>query len=229
MNALFSTSPHEDFLRRDLLRAFSEPQDADLVSLYGSFELYAPISISEQLAKAGHFFDQIAALIAIRADLAISSWQQRHSPIEPVVLPDFLEDLFVQSQQVDLSDLFFEDSQHYYPQRESREGSFAQPVEKPQLLTWIDEVELVTENESSVITAEDENPSEWIEEVMRYWENHSQTVIPWLNFCEEIPLAQSALFTGLLLGEFLFFRVEETEFYNPCGVRVTKANYLQQN
>ncbi|XHX79284.1 MAG: hypothetical protein RBJ76_04955 [Stenomitos frigidus ULC029] len=84
-----------------------QPEQCDLPSLLTLLlTAIAPLPLAQQLDIAGYVFEQLAGIVDERANRMLSAWESWHSTKAPVVNLSGDADLFVQSQQLDVADLF---------------------------------------------------------------------------------------------------------------------------
>jgi hypothetical protein len=104
-----SPSQHDLLVQLDQAVATSrlQPEACDLPALLALLlEAIAPLPIAQQLEIAGYVFEQLAGIVDERASLMLSAWESWHSTKAPVVDLSGDADLFVQSQQLSVADLF---------------------------------------------------------------------------------------------------------------------------
>lgn len=107
-------------LELDLWQSFATaaqfPQTADFSKLYNALDqAIAPQSTSEQLILGAEVIAQLSHVYAARVELLLSDWERRYNPIEPVVDLDDCIGLFVQSLNLDVTDLFEPPEAVQYP------------------------------------------------------------------------------------------------------------------
>jgi len=84
-----------------------QPEQCDLPSLLTLFlNAIAPLPVAQQLEIAGYVFEQLAGVVNERASLMLAAWESWHSTQAPIIDLSGDADLFVQSQALDVADLF---------------------------------------------------------------------------------------------------------------------------
>ena len=84
-----------------------QPQQCDLQPVLTLLlTAIAPLPVAQQLDVAGYVFEQLAGVVNERASLMLAAWESWHSTQAPIVDLSGDADLFVQSQALDVSDLF---------------------------------------------------------------------------------------------------------------------------
>jgi hypothetical protein len=202
-----------------LVQGSAELATDDLATLFAAFDQHlASLPLAEQLGEAGRWLAHLTDLFCSRADLLLSEWQNKHHPTEPV-LTDALDDLFTQSQFLDLANLFEDPDPHYYPADRNSPTSQVGVVDKAELLDWID---AQPEELPEVLNIpEDEDPTAWMAALAKFWQQHADAdPIPWPDLCNRVGLPPGALLLAVLLGGYPHQRAPGTEFYDNKGVWV---------
>jgi hypothetical protein len=131
--------------------------------------------LSEQLRVVAEGIEQLIGVYAERATRLIDGYERRHNPQEPVVNLEGCVDLFVQSLQLDVSELMEPEEGVQYPaQRRSRlreeaTGSVVGVLDQAALLAQLDqrlsEQPGMTEAEAfetAIAVAHEEDVSAWV-------------------------------------------------------------------
>jgi len=151
------------------------PETMDVRSLRDALEqAILDQSLAEQLRVAGERIEQLIGVYAERATRLIDSYERRHHPQEPIVNLEDCVELFVQSLQLDVSELMGPEEEVQYPaQRQLRVGeeeigSVVGVLDQAALLAQLDrrlgEYPGMTESEAfnqAIGTAHDEDVSAW--------------------------------------------------------------------
>jgi len=211
------------------------PETADLRSLCNALEeTLGGQSIAAQLTLAGDVLMQCSEVYAAKADLLISRWERRHSPMEPIVDLDNCIDLFVQSLSLDLTELFDEPELVNYPaNRKPRggrdEGSIVAEVEKEILLNWVDQMQPLNETQMAdqiIDLAHGENVEEWSRAINRFLKQ-VRADIRLLELQEGVGMAIVELWLGLLLGGFAL--EQQGEFYSSQDLWIIDRDEVTSN
>jgi hypothetical protein len=204
-----------------LVRGAAEPATADLAdlaTLFATFDQHlATLPLAEQLAEAGRWLAALTDLYCSRADCLLTAWQNKHHPTEPVIT-DTLDDLFTQSQSLDLADLFEDPDPHFYPADRATPTSQVGVVDKADLLDWID---TQAEDFPAVLEIpEDEDPTAWMAVLASFWDRFEGHQVGWADLCSLTGLPPGALLLAVLLGGYPHHREAGTGFYENAGVWV---------
>lgn len=158
-----------------LERARQFPETMNVRSLCDALE-YAIVDqpLAEQLRVVAEGIEQLVGVYAERANYLIDGYERRHNPQEPIVNLEGCVELFVQSLQLDVSELMEPEEEVQYPvQRRSRlqaeeTGSVVGVLDQAALLAQLDqrlsEEPGMTEAEAfnrAIATAHDEDVSAW--------------------------------------------------------------------
>ena len=157
-----------------LEKARQFPETMDVRSLCDALE-HAIVDkpLAEQLRVVAEGIEQLVGVYAERADYLIDGYERRHHPQEPIVDLEGCVELFVQSLQLDVSELMEPEEEVQYPgQRRSRvqeeTGSVVAILDQAALLAQLDqrlsEEPGMTEAEAfnrALTTAHDEDVSAW--------------------------------------------------------------------
>jgi hypothetical protein len=203
------------------VRGSAEPETADLTDLATLFDAFdqhlATLPLAEKLGEAGRWLAHLADLYVAHADLLLTGWQNKHHPTEPV-LSDALDDLFTQSQLLDLADLFEDPDPHYYPADRNSPTTQVAAIDKAELLAWVDAQE---EDFPELLTIpEDEDPTAWMAALATFWDRFEAHQVGWADLCNATGLPPGALLLAVLLGGYPHHRQEGTGFYENAGVWV---------
>jgi hypothetical protein len=191
----------------------------DLTALFAAFDQHlAALPLAEQLGEAGRWLAHLTNLYVARADLLLTGWQNKHHPTEPV-LSDALDDLFTQSQFLDLADLFEEPDPHYYPQDRNSPTTKVAAIDKAELLAWVDAQ--AEELPEVLQIPEDEDPTSWMQVLADFWDGCEAHQVNWADLCNTTGLPPGALLLAVLLGGYPHHRQPGTKFYDNAGVWVT--------
>ncbi|MBW4517991.1 MAG: hypothetical protein KME11_22550 [Timaviella obliquedivisa GSE-PSE-MK23-08B] len=101
--------------------------------------------LAEQLRVVAEGIEQLVGVYAERADYLIDGYERRHNPQEPIVNLENCVELFVQSLQLDVSELMEPEEEVQYPvQRRSRVreeemGSVVGVLDQAALLAQLDQ------------------------------------------------------------------------------------------
>jgi hypothetical protein len=197
-----------------------------LTALDQHLERLATLSLAEQLAEAGQSLAHLTDLFYSRAGLLLSEWQDTHHPTEPV-LAHALDDLFTQSQVLDLSDLFQDPEPHAYPADRQSHTSLVSPIDKDVLLAWADEQR--DDLPEVLEIPEDEDPTAWKHSLASFWLGYSGRQVSWHDLCQLVDLPPAATFLALLLAGYPHHRQEGTEFYDNDGVSVQRLGERRED
>jgi hypothetical protein len=209
-----------------LVQGSAELATDDLATLFAAFDQHlATLPIAEKLGEAGRWLAHLADLYVAHADLLLTGWQNKHHPTEPV-LTDALDDLFTQSQFLDLADLFEEPDPHFYPAARNSPTTQVAAIDKADLLDWID---AQPEELPEVLEIpEDEDPTAWMAELANFWNGFEAPQVNWADLCSLTRLPPGALLLAVLLGGYPHYRHEGSDFYDNHGVWV-QPNPLRQD
>ena len=108
---MLSTFPTQHALLAQLAQRVADsrlqPEQCDLQPVLTLLlTAIAPLPIAQQLEIAGYVFEQLAGVVNERASLMLAAWESWHSTQAPVIDLSGDADLFVQSQALDVADLF---------------------------------------------------------------------------------------------------------------------------
>jgi len=107
-------------LWQSLETATKFPQIAEFCHLCTALELeIAERPVFEQLQVASNVIVQLSQIYAARVEILLSEWERRYNPTEPIVDIDGCIELFVQSQHLDVAELFDPPDTVNYPQKRS--------------------------------------------------------------------------------------------------------------
>jgi hypothetical protein len=192
----------------------------DLATLFAAFDQHlATLPLAEQLGEAGRWLAHLTDLYVTRADLLLSGWQNKHHPTEPVIT-DALNDLFTQSQFLDLGELFEDPDPHFYPPNRNSPTTQVGFIDKDELLAWVD---AQPEEWPEVLEIpEDENPTAWMSVLANFWNGSESIQVGWSDLCSLTRLPPGALLLAVLLGGYPHHRQEGTDFYDNDGVCISR-------
>ena len=143
--------------------------------------------------------------------MLLSNWERRYNPAEPVVDLEKCVELFVQSLQLDVAELFEPDAPVNYPEnRSSRktsvaDGSLAHQVDKSVMLNALEAI--VTESAQTpddtdpLNVAHTENVSQWNEAISAWMHKKSGSkLVSLAELQQELSMSIVEVWLGLLLG-----------------------------
>ena len=122
------------------------PQVAEFCHLCTALELeLAERPVLEQLQVASNVIVQLSQIYAARVEILLSEWERRYNPTEPIVDIDRCIELFVQSQHLDVAELFEPPDTVNYPQQRQipnpeKNSSVVGQVDKSILLQHLDDL-----------------------------------------------------------------------------------------
>lgn len=102
-------SHYDRFTQLDqaIITARLEPEQCDLQPVLTLLlDVIAPLPIAQQLDIAGYVFEQLAGVVKERASRMLAAWESWHGTQSPIIDLSGDTDLFVQSQALDVADLF---------------------------------------------------------------------------------------------------------------------------
>jgi hypothetical protein len=205
------------------------PETADLLSLCAELErAIADQPLSEQLQMGGEAIMQLTGVFVARSELMISGWEYEHNPQDPVVELDGYAELFVQSQHLDVAELFEEPEAVNYPEdRRSPchdDQSVTGEVDKAALLSLVDELEReLTEDELTQQVQElahDEPIGEWVEMIRDFLSQPPDPVVSFPELVSGLNIPCVAVWLGLLHGGEGWQMVQAGEFYEAGGIQI---------
>jgi hypothetical protein len=210
------------------------PETMDVRSLCDALEqaiLDQPLA--EQLRVVADGIEQLVGVYAERADYLIDGYERRHNPQEPIVDLEGCVELFVQSLQLDVSELMEPEDEVQYPVqrgsrvREEETGSVIGILDQAALLAQLDqrlsEEPGMTEAEAfnrAIATAHDEDVLAWSGAIGRGMSamGGEAVLLVELQRAIEMPLIQ--IWLALLLSGY---GVEQRgEFYKAGTIWVTE-------
>lgn len=204
------------------------PQTADFPKLCNVLDsAIAPQSTSEQLILGAEAIAQLSHIYAARVELLLCDWEQRYSPIEPVVNLNDCVGLFVQSLNLDVTDLFEPLEAVQYPtNRQARtqvdsDNSLVGTVDKTVLLEVVEQISaecLSTEVEfveQLRLLAGEEDVSACQRAIAHQMQHSGSKAVSLLQLQQALELPMIEIWLGLLLGEQEQYQWEiGEEFYN---------------
>lgn len=217
-------------LWQSLETAAQFPQTADFPKLCNALDSAIALqSTSEQLILGAEAISQLSHLYAARVELLLSDWERRYNPIEPVVDLDDCVGLFVQSLNLDVTDLFEPLEAVQYPtNRQARtqvdsDNSLVGTVDKAVLLEVVEqisaecpstEVELA---EQLRLLAGEEDVSACQRAITHQMQHSGSKAVSLLQLQQALGLPMIEIWLGLLLGEKEHYQWETGgEFYNDA-------------
>ncbi|MGG6265584.1 hypothetical protein ACQ4M3_06210 [Leptolyngbya sp. AN03gr2] len=182
-------------------------------------EMIATQPASTQLELAGEILQQIAELICLRSDILIEEWKQQHDPVEPIVDISGRSDLFMQTQEFNLSRLIERDLPAPYPEyrqsptkvesAESAAGSvnparlIAAMGDQLQQEAKLADEEVAEAFKAAIETAHNENVAQWTQAIVTFWETTQVHAISFAELCQQLNRPWIEVWLALLLGGFL--------------------------
>jgi hypothetical protein len=201
------------------------PETMDVRSLCDALEqVIIDQPLSEQLRVVAEGIEQLIGVYAERATRLIDGYERRHNPQEPIVNLEGCVDLFVQSLQLDVTELMEPEERVQYPaQRRSRireeaTGSVVGVLDQAALLAQLDqrlsEQPGMTEAEAfnrAIATAHDEDVAAWSEAIAHGMNAMGGEAVPLLVLQGAIGMPLIQMWLALLLSGY---EVEQRgEFY----------------
>jgi hypothetical protein len=212
------------------------PETMDVRSLCDALEqVILDQPLSEQLRVVAEGIEQLIGVYAERATRLIDGYERRHNPQEPIVDLEGCVDLFVQTLQLDVTELMEPEEGVQYPAqrrsriREEETGSVVGVLDQAALLAQLDqrlsEQPGMTEAEAfetAIATAHDEDVSAWAEALAQGIRELGEDSVPLLELQEAIGMPLVKMWLALLLGGY---EVEQLGgFYEVKTIWVTAAD-----
>lgn len=214
-----------------LATAQQAPEAANLRILCQTLEQYLPgHSLHQQLEIAGTVLEQLAEVLAVRAQRLIDAYEQHYDPQEPIVHLESCVELFIQSLHLDLSDLLEPEAAVQYPaERQSptaEAGTVVGGIDKAALLAQLEQrlnehpgMSEAEAFDTTIAVAHGEDVTRWSEAIAQQFENGKLTsaTLLKLQHCSKLSLVE--VWLGLLLGGYHL--VQQGEFYDGQTIVVT--------
>jgi hypothetical protein len=171
--------------------------------------------LAEQLRVVAEGIEQLVGVYAERADYLIDGYERRHNPQEPIVDLEGCVELFVQSLQLDVSELMEPEEGVQYPRqrrsrvREEETGSVVGVLDQAALLAQLDrrlsEEPGMTEAEAfnrAIETAHDEDVSAWAGAIGQGIQAIGKEGVPLLELQGAIGMPLVKMWLALLLSGY---------------------------
>jgi hypothetical protein len=201
--------------------------------------------LSDQLRVVAEGIEQLIGVYAERATRLIDGYERRHNPQEPIVDLEGCVDLFVQTLQLDVTELMKPEEGVQYPAqrrcsvvlsrvREEATGGVVGVLDQAALLAQLDqrlsEQPGMTEAEAfnqAIATAHDEDVSAWAEAIAQGIRELGEDSVPLLELQEAIALPSTGMplvkmWLALLLGGYEVKQLGG--FYEVKTIWVTAAD-----
>jgi hypothetical protein len=208
-------------LWQQLQQAQAEPQDANWQQLCLAFDQAIALTpVPQQLAIAATVIEQLAEVLAARANLWFDEWG-RSPDDEPVLDADVFAEFVRQSMHLDLTGLVAEPELYVRsptekPESEEEEGSAAQYREKEEVIAELESEE--AEQKAILKLAHDENVGDWAAAIAQWLEQQGQSAAPLVQIQQGTGLAIMQVWLTAMLSDL---KLEQRgAFYEKDGVVV---------
>jgi hypothetical protein len=206
-------------LWEQLQAATADPLACDFQQLCLMFDrTIAELSQRDRLQAGATAIQQLADLLAIRAESYFDAWQQRYDPMGPVLEEDAIAALVRQSFFLDLDELMTEPEVRFcLPSEYGGGDSVVGAIAKEALLEWLEESEVEGQDVSSEHLEDNEDVSTWIGLVRAWMDAGGLESVTLLELIQGVELSRVEVWMAALLGGF---ELQQTgEFYSVEGGR----------
>jgi len=223
-------------LWQSLETAIKFPQTAEFHNLCTALEFeIAEQRVSEQLRIASDVIVQLSEIYAARSEILLSEWERRYNPTEPVVDIDGCVELFVQSLNLDVAELFEPLEPVHYPEHRRsptisiQNNSLVGEVDRAVLLEVLEpELDDETALAEALDVAHDEDVSAWVRAISLCFDGTQAVSLSLVELVQKVkyPIVKGEkkstlvkTWLALLLGGFKLEQSTE-DFYCLEGILV---------
>lgn len=218
-------------LWHNLAIAKDEPETADIKQLWQDLEQVIEQSDEDQqLRVAGDAIASIVEVYAIRANAILSSLSAQDTKTEPILAPDFLNDLMRQSMTIDLSDMMEErfPSEPEPLSSAPTRGSLAVPIDKKAAYEIAKRAKVDTKRILAEL-AGDEQASNWSAAIAQWMQQQVDNgAVSLLGLQQALGMPLVNVWLGLLLSPVHQYDLDGLgEFYNDAHeILLRQRQYL---